>query len=79
MSQETNDREEEYDDSRGSINVIYLRKLRDLEELVREKEARIDRLEKENRQLERQVEKWEELGVYGKASKVQVIKQAQRV
>lgn len=63
MSQETNDKDEEYDDSRGSINVIYLRKLRDLEDQVKENQWKVERLEKDNNQLERQLEKWERLGL----------------
>ena len=63
MSQDTNDRDDEYDDSRGSINVIYLRKLKELEDQVKEKQWSIERLEKHNFQLERQVEKWEQMEV----------------
>ena len=73
MSQETNDKDEEYDDSRGSINVIYLRKLRELEEQVREKEWKVERLEKENYQLERQLEKWERLGVNNKVDERKLV------
>ena len=73
MSQETNDKDEEYDDSRGSINVIYLRKLRELEEQVKEKEWKVERLEKENYQLERQLEKWERLGVNNKVDERKLV------
>ena len=73
VSQETNDKDEEYDDSRGSINVIYLRKLRELEEQVKEKEWKVERLEKENYQLERQLEKWERLGANNKVDERKLV------
>jgi hypothetical protein len=41
--------------------VVYIRKLREFEEIIKEKQYKIERLEKHNFYLEQQIEKIEQL------------------